>query len=32
MANVTLDRLAELSRPFGTKSEHEDGTAILGAA
>jgi hypothetical protein len=27
-ANSILDRLAELSRTFGTKSEHEDKTAI----
>jgi len=30
-ANAILDRLAELSCPFGTKSEH-DGTAIIRAA
>ena len=31
-ANAILDHLGELSRPFGIKSEHEDGTAVIRAA
>ena len=31
-ANAILDHLGELSRPFGIKSEHEDGTAFIRAA
>jgi len=31
-ANAFLDHLGELSRPFGIKSEHEDGTAFIRAA
>jgi hypothetical protein len=29
--NAILDPLVERSRPFGTKSEHEDGIAIIRA-
>lgn len=30
--NAIRHRLAELSRPFGTKPEHEDGIAIIRTA